>query len=76
MFNYFNMTDLGDYHNFYRLTNVLLLAGVFENFRDVCLQYYGLDPAHNYTSLGFSWEAALEMMNVEFDFSLILINIC
>ena len=45
--NHFNMTDLWDYHNFYLLTDVLLLMDIFENFRDVCLQYYGLDPAHN-----------------------------
>ena len=54
VFNHFNMTDLRDYHNFYLLTNVLLLADVFENFRDVCLQHYGLDPPCNYTSPGLS----------------------
>ena len=52
VFNHFDMTDFGDYHNFYLLTDVLLLADVLENFRDVCLQHYGLDPAHNYTSPG------------------------
>ena len=61
------MTDLGDYHNFYLLTNVLLLIDVFENFRDVCLQYYGLDPAYNCTSPGLSWQAALKMTDVELD---------
>ena len=45
------MTDLGDYYNFYLLTKVHLLADVFENFRDVCLQHYGLNPAHNYIPL-------------------------
>ena len=67
MLNHFNMTDLGDYHSFYLLTNVLLLADVFKNFRDVCLQHYGLDPAHNYTSPGLSWQAALKMMDVKLD---------
>ena len=57
VFNHFDLTDLGDYHNFYLLTNVLLLEqfcvrNVFKNFRDVCLQHYGLDPAHNCTSPG------------------------
>ena len=66
-FNHFNMTDLGDYHNFYLLTDVLLMADVFENFRDVCLQHYGLDPAQNYTSPGLSWRTALKMMDVELD---------
>ena len=54
VFNHFNMTDHGDYYNFYLLINVLLLADVFKNFRDVCIQHYGLDPAHNYTSPGLS----------------------
>ena len=46
---------------------MLLLADVFENFRDMCLQHYGLDPSHNYTSSGFSWQAALKMTDVELD---------
>ena len=61
------MTDLEDYHNFYLLTDELLLADVLENFGDVCLQHYGLDPAHNYTFSGLSWQAALKMMDMEFD---------
>ena len=67
VFNHFDMTDLGDYRNFYLLTDVLLLADVFENFRDVCLQHYGLYPAHNYTSPSLSWQAALKMTDVELD---------
>ena len=61
------MTDLGDYPNFPLLTDVLLLADVFKNFRDVRLQHYGLDPALNYTFPGFSWQAALKMPDVELD---------
>ena len=60
VFNHFHMTYLGDYHN-----DMLLLANVFENFRDVCLQHYDLDPAHNYTSPGLSEQSALQMMDVE-----------
>ena len=67
VFNHFDMTDLGDYHNFYLLTDVLLLADVFENFMDMYLQYYGLDPAHNYTFPGLSWQAALKITDVELD---------
>ena len=58
------MTDLGDYHNFYLLTDVFLLVDVFEN---LCLQHYRLDPAHNYTYPGLSWQAALKMTDVELD---------
>ena len=59
------MADLGNYHNFFWLTSVLLLVGVFEKFRDVQLQYYGLDTAHNCTSLVFFWQAALNITEVE-----------
>ena len=67
VFKHFDMTDLGDYHYFYLLTDVLLLADVFENFREVRLQHYGIDPAHNYTSPGLSWQAALKIMDGELD---------
>ena len=67
VFKHFDMIDVRDYHNFYLLTDVLLLADVFENFRDVCLQHYDPDSAHNYTSPGFSWQAALKMTDVELD---------
>ena len=62
------MIELRDYHNFYLLTDVFLLANVFENFRGLCFQHYGHDPAHNYTSLGLSWQAALKMTNLELEF--------
>ena len=67
LFNHFDMADPGGYCNFYMLTDALLLVVVFENFRDVCFQRYGLDPAHNYTSPGLSWQAALKMTDVESD---------
>ena len=51
---------LGDYHDVYLATDVLLLADVFENFRDVCLEHYKLDPAHFYTAPGLAWQAALK----------------
>ena len=58
---------VGDYDNFYLLTNVILLVDVFENFRNVCLQHYGFDSAHNYTSPGLYWQAAPKMTDVEMD---------
>ena len=65
--NHLDMTSLGDYHNFYLLTNVFLLVHVFKNFKDMCLQHYGLDPADNYIFPGLSWQAALKMTDVELD---------
>ncbi|XP_069109117.1 uncharacterized protein [Argopecten irradians] len=61
----FDMTCFGEYHDLYLKTDVLLLADVFENFRSISLDYYHLDPAHYYTAPGFSWEAMLKMTGVE-----------
>ena len=46
-------------------TDVLLSADVFENFRKVCQEKYGLDPAHYYSAPGLSWDALLKKMGVE-----------
>ena len=63
----FNMQSMGDYHDLYLKTDVLLLADVFENLRKKCLEYYGLDPAHYYTALGLFWDAALKMTKVNLE---------
>ena len=47
----FEMKTLREYDKLYNKTAVLLLADVFENFRDVCLENYGLDPVWYYTCL-------------------------
>ena len=41
----FNIETMKDYHNFYNLSDVLLLADIFENFRNICMNNYGLNPA-------------------------------
>ena len=51
---------IGDYHDSYNITDVLLLADVLENFRKTCLAQYKLDPAHFYMRPGFSWDALLK----------------
>ena len=56
----FECETLGDYHDLYVETDVTLLADVFENFRNICQEQYGLDPAHYYTSPGLSWDALLK----------------
>ena len=59
--------NLGDYHNLYVATDTLLLAEVFENFRKVCQEKYGLDPAHYYSTPGLSWDALLKKTGVELE---------
>ena len=63
----FNMKNMGNYHDLYLKSDVLLLADVFENFRKTCLEYYKLDPCHYYTSPGLSWDALLKMTKVKLE---------
>ena len=63
----FEMKTLQDYHGLYLKTDVLLLADVFENFRDVCQENYGLDPVWYYTAPGLAWDAALKVTKVELE---------
>ena len=60
----FQCNTLGDYHDIYIKTDVLILADVFENFRILCLETYKLDPAHYFTSPGLSWDAMLKYTKV------------
>ena len=60
----FGLKDLGEYHNLYLKTDVILLANVFEAFRKVCLKNYGLDPAHFYTAPGLAWKACLKKTRI------------
>ena len=63
----FGMKILQDYHDLYSVTDVLLLADVFENFRNVCMENYKLDPAHYFTAPGLAWDACLKITGVELE---------
>ena len=63
----FGMKTLQDYHDLYNITDVLLLADVFENFRNVCMENYKLDPAHYFTAPGLAWDACLKITDVELE---------
>ena len=63
----FGMKTLQDYHDLYNVTDVLLLADVFENFRNVCMENYKLDPAHYFTAPGLAWDACLKITDVELE---------
>ena len=51
----FEIRNLGEYHNLYVQTDTLLLADVFENFRNKCIEIYGLDPVYFVPAPGFAW---------------------
>ena len=63
----FGMKILQDYHDLYNVTDVLLLADVFENFRNICMENYKLDPAHYFTAPGLAWDACLKITGVELE---------
>ena len=63
----FEMKNLEDYHNLYNRVDVLLLTDVFENFREICIKNYNLDPAHYYTAPGLAWDAALKDTEVNLE---------
>lgn len=67
IWEHFGVKNLGEYHDLYLRTDVLLLTDIYENFRDLCLEYYGLDPAHYFTLPNFAWEAMLLKTQVLID---------
>ena len=59
----FLIRNMGEYQDLYLRTDVILLANVFESFRRVCLENYGLNPSHFYTA-GLAWKACLKKTGV------------
>ena len=56
-----------DYHNLYNLSGVLLLADMFENFMNICMNHYRLTPAWYYSAPGLAWDAALKITKVQIE---------
>ena len=63
----YNRKNLCDYMLLYVKTDALLLCDIFENFRDLSLSYYGLDPCHYFSLPGLSYDAMLQMTGVKLD---------
>ena len=60
VFKYLINKNLGDYHDLYVQGNTLLLADVFENFRNICIKVYELDTAHFLSAPGLAWQVCLK----------------
>lgn len=63
----FNIKNMGEYHDLYLETDVNLLADVFENFRNVAMEYYELDPCHYISLPSYAWDAMLKLTGVELE---------
>ena len=57
--------NLGEYHDLYVQGDTLLLADVFESFRNECIEIYKLDPAHIVSAPGWAWQACLKKIVIE-----------
>ena len=67
VFEKLNINNLGEYHDLYVRSDTLLLADIFENFRQSCLENYQLDPANFVSLAGLAWQACLKKTNVELE---------
>lgn len=68
VWNTFNIQNLGEFHDLYLKTDVLLLTDVFEAFRKTAMSGYGLDPCNNYITLpNFGWDAMLKKTQIKLE---------
>ena len=67
VFKRFELENLGQYHDLYVRSDTLLLADVFENFRDMCIKEYELDPAHFLSLPGLAFQTCLKKTNIELE---------
>ena len=67
VFKRLNSKNLCDYHDLYVQSDTLLLADVFENFRNKCIEIYELDPTHFLSAPGLAWQACLKKTEVKLE---------
>ena len=67
LFKRLKLKNQGEYHDLYVQSDTLLLADVFENFRNKCLEVYELDPAHFLSLPGLAWQACLKKTSIKLE---------
>ena len=67
VFKRFELENLEKYYDLYVQSDTLILADVFENFRDMCIKEYELDPAHFLSLPGLAFQACLKKTNIELE---------
>ena len=67
VFKEVKLKHLGEYHDLHVQSDTLLLADVFENFRNMCIKVYELDPANFLTAPGLAWQACLKITDVKLE---------
>ena len=67
VWNTFGIKNMGECHDLYVQSDTLLLAHVFENFRDKCIEEYELDPAHFLSAPGLAWQDCLKKTEVKLE---------
>ena len=63
----FEIKNLGEYHDFYVQNDTLSLSDIFENFRNMCLRIYELDPVYFVSAPGLAWKACLKKTGVKLE---------
>ena len=63
----FEIKNLGEYCNLYVQNDTLLLSDIFENFRNMCLSIYELDPVYFLSAPGLAWQACLKKTGVKLE---------
>ena len=64
--NEFEMKAVGDFHNLFLKRDIMLFADIFEEFRNECLEYYGLDLSYNFNNPGLSLDK-FKIVHAELD---------
>ena len=67
VWNVSEIKNRGEYYDLYVQSDTLLLADVFENFRNMCLEIYELDPTYFVATPRLAWQACLTRTEVKLE---------